>query len=246
MKNTRCLASGLVLLVALLTGCMSVPMAPTFGLQRSLYPGLAHLRGDQINQAFDTTVTLQSPVSGGLAWLSEGPHVVAGSVPPVSEYHRTGVIEAALAALRKAPFASVASLPTIPEVTDRPPSSNSLEALRSASARFQYDVALVLQTGVAEDRGPNPLALGYLGLVTIPLFPGTDLGVSSSAELCAVDVRTGIMLGCSRGRASAQDRFLFPLSVNTRRDELVEETLRSSVTAAATDLLQQVSVRVAK
>ncbi len=246
MKNTRCLASGLALLVALLTACMSVPVGPTLGLQRSLYPGIGDLRGDQINQAFDTTVTLRSPISGGLAWLSEGHQGAAGSAPPLSEFHRTGVIEAALAALRKAPFASVASLPTVPEVTDKPPSSNTLEALRSASAHFQYDVALLLQTGTAEDRGPNPLALGYLGLVTIPLFPGTDLGVSSSAELCAVDVRTGIMLGCSRGRASAQDRFLFPLSVNTHREELVEETLRSSVTEAASGLLQQLSVRVAE
>ena len=71
----------------------------------------------------------------------------------ITEYSRTGVLEEAVASLRHEPLGTVAALPTIPNVSDEPPSHNTLVALRSASARFQYQVALLLQTGTAEDRG---------------------------------------------------------------------------------------------
>ncbi len=233
---------------AALSGCVSMPVPPAVGLQRSLYPGLGELRGEQIAEALDRELPLEAPLSGGLAWLSEAPPGTraVGTAPPLSEYHRTGVLEAALEALRHEPFRAVASLPTIPTVTDAAPGPGTLEALRSATANFQYEVALLLQTGTTDDSGVNPLALGYLGLVTIPLVPGNDVAVSSSAELCAVDVRTGIMLGCSRARASTRDRFVFPTGLEARREELAELTLREAVVEAATDLLAQVSLRLAR
>ena len=229
-----------------LVGCMSMPAPPTVGLQRSLYPGLGDLKPEQIADAFSTTVVLTPPISAGLAWLSEAPPQGQYGASAISEYHRTGVLEAALAALRQPPFASVASLPTVPEVTNAAPGPGTLDALRSAAARFQYDVVFLLQTGVAEDRGLNILALGYLGLVTVPLIPGDDLGVASSAELCAIDVRTGVMLGCARGRGQSRDRFVFRRNTESSRQELAERTLRTSVQSAAADLLDQMSMRVKK
>jgi hypothetical protein len=230
----------------LLAGCASMPAAPAMGLQRSLYPGLSDLSGDAIGEALDQKLALAAPVSGGLAWLSEAPPGAEYGAIQLSEYHRTGVLEAGLKALRQQPFSGVVSLPTLPQVTDSAPSPRTLEALRSASAKFQQQVALLLQTGTSSDSGLNPLALGYLGLLTIPLLPGTDVAVASSAELCAVDVRSGIMLGCARGRATARDRFVAPISLDSRRQQLAEQTLRESVDTAARDLLSQVSLRLAQ
>lgn len=192
-------------------------------------------------------LAIEPPITAGLVWLSEAAagSPEASAAVPITEYARTGVLEEAVTALRQEPFGTVAALPTIPNVSDTAPSSRTLDALRSASARFQYDVALLLQTGTAEDAGFNPLALGYLGLVTAPLFPGSDIAASSSAELCAIDVRTGIMLGCSRGRAEGMDRLLFLWQRGRARERLVERTLRESVASAAKDLLSQVSARFA-
>lgn len=233
--------------VALLGGCMSQPGAPSLGLQRSLYPGLGDLEPEDIDAALAIEVTLAPPVAAGLAWLSEAQKgsPEAATHTPVSEYGRTGVLDAALSALRDAPFATVAAIPTIPTLHEARPDADTLDRLRGAAARFQYDVALLLQTGSAEDRGRNPLALGYVGLVTAPLFPGEDLAVSSSAELCAIDVRTGVMLGCARGRGEASDRLLFLWQVERARARLVEDTLRESVGAAAEDLRAQVAARLA-
>lgn len=235
--------SGFVALA--LFGCVSFPYAPSLGLQRSLYPGLGDLDPSQIESALSVKVDLEPPLSAGLAWLAEAQPGALGMQEPLSEYARTGVLEEAIAALRQEPFGTVTALPTIPKVSDAEPSESTIDALRSASARFQYDVALLLQSGTAEDRGFNPLALGYLGIVTAPLFPGTDIAAASSAELCAVDVRTGVMLGCARGRGEAMDRVLFLWQVDRARDRLAERTLRASVAAAAEDLRAQVSARLA-
>jgi len=122
----------------------------------------------------------------------------------------------------------------------------TLATLRSASACFQYQVALLLQTGTTEDRGLNPLAIGYIGLVTAPLFPGSEIAASSSAELCAIDVRSCVMLGCSRSRAEEMvDRFVFLWQLDRARERLIERTSRASVSAAAKDLLSHVSGRLA-
>jgi hypothetical protein len=231
----------------MILGCASTPIAPPLALQRSLYPGLGDLDQRGIEAALSRRVALAPPVSAGLVWLSEAApgSMESATYSAITEYGRTGVIEEAVAALRHDPFGAVTALPTIPIVSDGPPSDRTLDALRSASARFQYQVALLLQTGTAEDRGFNPLALGYIGLVTAPLFPGTDIAASSSAELCAIDVRSGVMLGCARGRAEEMNHFLFPWQVDRARERLVERTLRSSVAAAASDLLGQVAGRFA-
>ena len=238
-------AFGVCILV--FTGCATYPGAPSLGLQRSLYPGLGDLDQRGIEAALSRKLDLTPPVSAGLVWLTEAapnsPETQTHS--PITEYGRTGVIEEAIASLRQPPFGTVAALPTIPNVSDSAPSERTLDALRSASARFQYQVALLLQTGTAEDSGFNPLALGYLGLVTIPLFPGNDIAASSSAELCAIDVRSGVMLGCARGRAQEMDHLLFVWQRDRARERLVERTLRSSVAAAAVDLLGQVTERFA-
>jgi hypothetical protein len=228
---------GVVLLLGTV-GCMSMPVAPSPSLHRTLYPGLGDLKPEEISKALELDVNLPAPITGGLAWLSESPGANESSAVVLSEYYRTGVVDEALKVLREEPFSTVANLPTIVSHASKP-NSRVLDSLRSAAARFQYDVAFLLQTGAAHDQGLNFLALGYLGLVTVPLIPGDDVGVASSAELCAVDVRTGVMLGCARGRGRARSRFTFRRNAETTQQILAERGLRDAVAAAGADLLGQ-------
>jgi len=127
----------------------------------------------------------------------------------VSSRWRTGSLNAAIAELRQPPFSSVSALPVVAsEFGSRQP-TDVVRQVRSAATRFREDVAILMQTGVAEGRGFNVFALGFIGLVTAPLFPGIDLATGASAELCAVDVRSGVMIACARGRGEASRRFLF-------------------------------------
>lgn len=233
--------------LASVAGCARRPDPPGLGLERALVPELVGLDEQGIADAMRISLRLQPPLSGGFVWLNESfvRTAATGDARRLVDYYRAGVVEGALAALRRPPFEAVAALPLPPEPEANATTDALLAGVRSAAARFQYDVAFLLETATAEERGVNPFALGYLGIVTAPLFPGTDLAASASAELCAVDVRSGIMLGCARGRAEASSRTLFIWQVDRARRRLLERTLRESVAAAADDLLIQISARVA-
>ena len=232
-----------LLLAALAIGCMSRAVPPALTLQRDLLPGLASLPPEKIAAAYETRVELAPPLSAGIAWLEESSD--GANFARLTEYQRTGVLDMALAELRQPPFAAVASFPTsLDEKRWGGPAGNSLDGLRSAAARFQYDLALLMQTGLADGSGWNLLAAGYLPLVTIPLFPGDDLSLAASAELCALDARSGVMLACARGRGVREQRFVFPLSVASRKGELAEACMREAVVAAARDLRSQLEARV--
>lgn len=223
----------------LVGGCASSAVAPKLGLQRSLYPGLGDLDASQIPAAFDTKVDLHPPLSGGIVWLADSHPGIYGST--LSEYARTGILKRAVAKLKHVPFRGVASLPTTTDFQRRHDASPAIDAIRGAAARFQYDVAFILQTGLARESGINPFAIGYFGLITAPLFPGTDISVAAAAELCAVDVRSGVMLGCGIGRSYEDARFLFPLSVSKRTAQLREEMVARSVEEATTEILVQIA-----
>ncbi len=236
--------AALLFAAGLLPGCVGIPMFRDPGLQRALYPGLDDLTPQEIGAAFEKEVSIRPPFTAGVAWIGGAPS------DPLSEYHRTGVLEAAVAALRQDPFRMVTSIPTIPVPGSVDPRGNegpappTLDALRGACARFQLDVALLMQTGLARDSGYNVFAIGYLPLVTIPLFPGTDLAVSASVEICAIDVRSGVLLGCARGRCAKTKRFVFPSSEEEIKGRLSEDVLRVAVAAAAEDLRAQLTERL--
>lgn len=226
-------------LLALASGCASRAASPSIGLQRSLYPGLGDLEASEIAAAFDTQVALEPPLSGGIVWLDER----ASFGPRLSEYSRAGILQGAVAALGQGPFDRISPLPTTTEFQRGSGGPPSIDAIRAAAARFQYDVAFILQTGLAQESGINPFAIGYLDLVTAPLFPGTDITVTAGAELCAVDVRSGVMLGCGIGRGYEEARYLFPLSASSRADEVREDMIERSVAQAAVEILEQISRR---
>jgi hypothetical protein len=224
-----------------ITGCGSSASYPKLALQRSLYPGIGGLDAKQIDSAFDTALTLKPPLSGGVVWLDESRGNRFG--PPLSEYSRAGVLEAVVAALNHPPFNLVSTLPTTVEFETDADGAPSLAAIRAAAATFQYDVAFILQTGVAQESGYNPFAIGYLGLVTAPLFPGSDVNAAAGAELCAVDVRSGIMLGCGVGKSRGEARWLFPLTTGSRAEALRDQVLSESVDRAAEQILTQIDAR---
>jgi hypothetical protein len=226
---------------SLLTGCMSKAVSPKMGgLQRSLYPGLGTLDASQIPAAFKTRVDLHPPLTAGIVWLNDSR--MWG--PSLSEYARAGVLKVTTDALAKPPFSAVSPLPTTVDLERGAEGAPSIDVIRGAAAKFQYDVAFVLQTGIAEESGFNPLAIGYLGIVTAPLFPGTDVSAAAGAELCAVDVRSGVMLGCSVGRGYDEARFLFLWGLSARKADLDEAVVGEAASDAAQQLLTQISGRV--
>lgn len=228
--------------------CVVVPGDVEVGLERAVFPGLGDLSPDEIPAAFERKVELNPPISAGVAWLAET-RVDEDGKPAndrISEFERTGVLENALRSLRQSPFAAVGGLPTVAvnrgEIGGR---ATSLDQVRAACAQFQFDVAIVLRTGIAEDTGHNLFAIGYLPIVTAPLFPGTDLAAAAGAELFAVDVRTGVPLAVGRGRAMDKDRLCFPWQTDDHRRRLREKILGDAIGSAARDLFAQLDQRLA-
>lgn len=240
----RSFASLLALLPLIAGACMSPMRPPSLALERSLYPGLADAKPEEIAELLAQKVELEPPLTAGIAWLRESSAGSDSWGAPLTDFQRTGVLEAAIADLQKPPLASVSALPTISDGSGGSAAGSTLNGLRSAAARFQYDVAILLQTGLAESSGFNVFAIGYIGLVTVPLFPGNDFSVAASAEACAVDVRSGIMLGCGLGRASREVRFNFPWGLSSRRAQAREDCTREAVVGAAVDLRDKIAQRV--
>ncbi len=237
-----CIAGAAVIV----TGCSARVMYPETGLQRVVLPGLGDLKDDEIRAQFEKNIEVRPPVSAGVAWLSEAPRGMRSSWTdtPVSEYQRTGILNSAIDVLRQPPFSGVSVLPTETSAVGSGESTDVVQALRSAAARFQEDVAILMQTGVTQDSGFNFAALGFVGLVTIPLFPGLDLATGASAEMCSVDVRTGVMLACARGRGQATRHFVFPTNAGQIAEEMKEETLTQAAVAAAQGLRAAVAARL--
>jgi hypothetical protein len=232
MRSTALVGALLVLSAS--TGCMTRVSPPYLTLERTLLPVLG-VPPDKIAETYATEVRIRPPVSAGLAWMEAG----------LDEYHRTGVLETALAELRHPPFSEVTSMPTSTVRRDRD-RVDTVDALRGAAARFQRDVALLLQTGVADGSGVNLLSLAYLALVPIAFVPGNGISLGASAEICALDARSGIMLGCARGRSQRERRYVLSASVERERRELEEQALREAVAAAARDLRREVAARLAR
>lgn len=227
------------------TGCMGSVSYPRMSLQRALYPGLGGLDAKGIDAAFDKQVRLRPPLSAGLLWLDD-PGTRGFGANALSDYARTGILERTLTALQRPPFDRVSALPTTTDLQIGAGHAPSLDAVRSAAAAFQYDIAFILQTGTSRAAGLNWFALGYVPLITAPLFPGSDASVAAGAELCAVDVRTGVMLGCGVGRSRDEERYLFPLTRGEHEERLREEVLAQAIAVAASDVVGQLDQRLAR
>jgi hypothetical protein len=209
------------------------------GLERTVLPGLGVLKSEDIKAVLATKIEVPSPAAAGLAWLSS---------EPITPYHRTGVVQHAVSELSKEPFGRVHSLPTVDasfERMDRKQDGpNVVDALRSASAQFQSDVALLMRSGVGSDSGAGVLWIGYVPLITIPFMPGTAVEAAASVEIVAIDVRTGVLLGAAQGRGRKSDGYVRPRKVDEVREQLIEEALKEAVAEAASGIREQLQSRL--
>lgn len=233
-----------LLAIMALMGCASIPVSPHLGLQRTLFPGLAGLTEQDIEETLEKRVQLEPPLSASIVWLTERTSARIGWGKPLTDYQRTGILEAALDALRRAPIYTITTLPTVSTPTDADDAGRTLDGLRSAAARFQSDVTIMLETATAEDQGVNPFAIGYAGIITAPLFPGTDFAVAVTAEMCAMDVRTGVMLACTLGRANLKEKYLYLWGLEERKDTIREKMVEEAVLDAAKKLVSEIALRV--
>jgi rhombotail lipoprotein len=147
------------------------------------------------------------------------------------------------AALERSPFATVSIVPTTPAVGGS--GDGDLPALRAAAARFQDDVLVLLSVQRNEYVDWNPLAVSYLALVPMYFVPGYDAAVYTSAEACALDVRTGLFLACAQGEGRARRRLVTRIGRERRLRQLASEALERALADVPADLRAGVRARLA-
>ncbi len=233
MANRVVKPVGGIVLLALMAGCMIPAAPPQIGVARSLDPEM-----DLVGFAspYAPELGIEPPLRAGLVWAEEG-----GGGGDAARKAQDRILAVALRRLRGSLFEEVAKLDNAG--LGEPP---SISSIRSVAARSGLDTALLLSTSGLTRSGWNLLALGYVGVVTAPLFPGSDVSAGATAELCAVDVRSGTVLGCGIGTAYTEDRYVFPLSVSDRRGELAESGVTRAVEGAVARMIDRIERRLGR
>ena len=147
--------------------------------------------------------------------------------------------------MRGEPFHTITLVPTVARSASRQGGSPTLLALRSASAHFQSDVVILTRVSVSQPGGMNFLALSYLALLPQLFVPGDELTSYAAAEMCAIHVRSGIILACSVGRSLARDGRVLPWRIDDLRRSHREATLEAALREAAATLRSELGARVA-
>ncbi len=183
-------------------GCMSKAYPP-LALQHQLVATGEAFDATQIAGLLRATPSLPATPRVALVVLDS-----ADAQGQLNERDRSVMIEDLRKQLHTAPFASVVTLPTAPAFAYREGGGPPLDELRSAAARFQADLLVLVTTATTSYQRPNPLAITYLAVLPLFFVPGSDVSVYASAEACGLDVRSGIFLGCVSGRDAAEDRYV--------------------------------------
>jgi rhombotail lipoprotein len=224
------------------TACMSGRDHPALSLERSLSPVLQRASSDELEGLLNARVALVPPVRAAIVWM-DGP---GGSSLPDAE--RMVLLNSLAGGLEQHPFDAVTILPTQPLPAyrfERPGEPPDLPQLRAAAARAQADVLVLVETENEEYVDWNLLAITYVGLVT-PLFvPGDQLAVYTSAESCAIDVRSGIFLGCAQGHGEAERAMVLPMRRGRSMRALSVAAASKAVSDLPALLREQVSSRIA-
>lgn len=210
----RNLSLGLLLLCGLLSsGCSSARRPAADRLIQSLFPGLSTAPAGGLDALYAQHISLPAAPRLALFWFDE-----AGTLP---DAERTRLLQQVQRGISQPPLSVVTAPPTIRMASFTQSSMLDLDALRTAAARFQTDVLVLILTRTDAFSDWNLLSLSYLALLPIYFAPGNDLTTYVTAEACAVDVRTGVFLGCAQGNGAAARRFVTPLGVDGRQRELV-------------------------
>ena len=126
--------------------CAARAPYPDIGLQRALLPGLDTLKDNEIRAALERPLEVEPPATAGIAWLNEAPSGWRGEWydTPLTEYQRTGLINATLEVLRHPPFSDVNSIPTVAAGSTSSGGADLLQRVRSAAAHLQDEIAILM------------------------------------------------------------------------------------------------------
>ena len=242
MTTTRALIG--VAAVVLLGGCMSPRYYPPASGERVLVPDMGTLSETEMENLRKMPVAAREPAAAGIAWIVDVS--AGGAAGDLPESERVALVASLATALGRAPFSSVEVLPTTAAGSGSPGDGRDLRALRSAAARFQRDVLVVVSTHRNQYDDWNPLAVTYLALLPRWFVPGNSLAVYASAEVCAVDVGSGLFLACAQGQGKAERALVTAIGREQRLRELSAAALRDAFGAVPDVLLQGVQARLAR
>lgn len=221
-----------LLALAVASGCAATGSYPTDLQTRARLGADPPLQQGEVERLL--AAALQLPAAPRAALLVvDGP----GELAPDAHAEVIGRLEREL---RRAPFASVRTLSTMLADPSTATGALSLSQLRTAAARMQSDVLIVVSTGIDTARGTNLLSLAYLAIVPIAFVPGSEVGAWASAEACAIAVRSGLVLGCTSGHGRAREGFVRMADTAAER-----RVARQAVETALTPLPDRIAELVA-
>jgi hypothetical protein len=178
---------------------------PKMAVRHTLFAGLERYDQAGLQAALTTPIVLPRNLRASLLWLDQA---TDGSASSVSEADRMRLLDDLSTALTAPPFASLSVIPTTLATDGR--GELDLDAVRSAAAHLQSDVAILVLTSATTSTEWNPLAATYPALVTLLFVPGDNLLVDVGAQACAIDVRTGLLIACAQSHASDRNRLVVP------------------------------------
>ncbi len=219
---------GLVLSMATMIGCAAKGSYPANLQTRSLLDGEATADDREVDRLLAANPRL--PISPRAALVVLGPTGLA-------ESDRAALDDRLRAELDQPPFAAVELLPTSLTARDERNWLPTLANMRTAAARMQSDVLIVANTAADTDTGTNALSVAYFAVIPMVFVPGSEVGAWASAEACAIDVRSGLIVGCANGHGSAHDGYV----IMTNTGEVRRELARDAVAAALTALPDRIS-----
>lgn len=207
-------------------GCTSFKAYPNSNLQYQIFPQVGAVSESEMQRLLEREVLLPSQITVGIAWMNQR----GGDFDALPDAERGRLLATVADELEVAPIWRSVVLPTVPGGTsyDRE-EATELAALRTVGARFMSDVLVILNTSTNEYVDWNPLALSYLAILPIYFFPGDDLSVYASVEACAVDIRSGVFLGCAQGQSSRQRSFVTKIRRDLNMRALTTETLQTAL-----------------
>jgi len=218
---------------SLLAGCGATGAYPLLHAQRTLSAGCEPLDDAGIERLLAAAPNVPPDPRAALLVIDRysGP----GSL---TESDRATLVELLRTRLDRPPFASVQFVPnTVVSGLGEDAAPPSLAALRAAAARMQGDLLILVDAATDSDRGSNWLAATYLALLPIAFVPGNQAAAWASGEACAIDVRSGVFLGCVSGNGTARDDYV--------RAAQVDDALRRVVRDAVDDALATLPAHIA-
>ncbi len=236
-------ALGVLGLAALLAGCTSAKRyyAMDSG-HRDLVPDMDALSEADLAKLRATPVAAREPAAAGIAWIVDAG---GNGDDAVAESERLALVRKLAAALERTPFSTVDVLPTTAANGGPRRDEGELPALRTAAARFQHDVLIVVSTHRNQYDDWNPLAVTYLLVVPRWFVPGDSLAVYASAEACAIDVASGILLACAQGEGKAERALVTAIGRERRMRELSATALGTAFDTIPAALGRSVHARLA-